>query len=105
MPLYALVELATMAVVNVASSPTTSAASVPVAPPGFRNILEGDWTPGNTPHVNDIWDGTIPAMFSAPPPVEDVPGDVPTAVANVRDAQAELDRRLTQLDALLGTSG
>lgn len=104
MPRYALVEFSTMAVVNVAQSASTSVSSVPTAPPGFRNILESDWTPGNTPAVNDIWNGEIPAGFAPPAPPEDVPGDVPTAVANVRDAQTELNHRMNQLDALLGTS-
>ncbi len=103
MPRYALVEFSTMAVVNVAQSSSTSVSSVPPPPPGFRNILESDWTPGDEPAVNDIWNGQIPAGFDPPVPPDDVPGDVPTAVSNVRDAQAELARRMDQLDALLGT--
>ena len=94
-----------MVVLNIETRSTVNA-----APPGFRNIVENtanpalnEWTPGDDPQVNDIWDGAIPAGFAPPAPPSDVPDDVPTAMTNLADAQAEVGRRTAQLATLLGT--
>lgn len=101
MPRFALVELSTMAVLNVAT-----VSNVPPAPFGFRNIVENltnlalsEWTPGDDPAVNDIWDGQIPAGFAPPaPPVGGVPSDMEALrdeldaiIARAENAKAGID--------------
>jgi hypothetical protein len=96
MPLYALVEFSNMTVANIEQR-----ASPPPVPPGFRNIVDSDWAPGQTAMIGHIWDGAIPASFAAPSPIE-IAEDVPEAVALVREAQAVLDQRMASLEAILG---
>jgi hypothetical protein len=96
MPLYALVEFSNKIVANIEQR-----ASPPPVPPGFRNIVDSDWAPGQTARIGHIWDGEIPASFAAPPPI-DLAEDVPQAVALVREAQSTLDQRMAQLEAILG---
>jgi hypothetical protein len=93
-----------MAVVNVATSSSTSVSSVPAPPPGFRNILESDWTPGDDPAVNDIWDGQIPAGFNPPepPPVEEIPSDLAAVNDRLTLLQAEIDRIKLGVEAIAG---
>ena len=96
MPLYALVEFSNQTVVNIEQRN-----SPPPVPPGFRNIVDTDWAPGQTAMVGYIWDGAIPAGFAPPAPI-DLAGDVPEAMSLVRDAQSALDQRMAQLEAILG---
>lgn len=101
MRIYALVEFCNMTVANVETR-----SSAPPAPPGFRIIVDSDWAEGQIAAIGHIWDDKIPASF-APPAIEDVPADAQEAetVAAVRDAQAEIDRRLARMEALLGIEG
>ena len=113
MPRYALVEFSTMAVVNVATSASASASSVPTAPPGFRNIIENassptlsEWTPGDDPVVGDIWDGAIPAGFAppAPEPVGNLPSNMIEAFADIAVAREALDLAMARAAALVPTT-
>jgi hypothetical protein len=113
MPRYALVELTNPPVVlNVAYSSSTSVASVPPPPSSaFRNLIENlvnpaisDWTPGNDPKVGDIWDGAIPAGFSAapPPPTEDIEKSANEIIDEIRAKATEMLGRADALEAKLG---
>jgi hypothetical protein len=99
MPRYALVEFSTMTVFNVDNRATPL-----TAPTGFRNIVESDWTPGDDPVVNDIWDGAIPAGFAPPPPpaIDDVEKSAQDIVEEIRAKANEMLGRADALEAKLG---
>ena len=108
MPRFALVEFEGMRVANIAT-----VANVPAAPYGFRNIVENlvnpalnEWTPGDDPAVNEIWDGQIPAGFDPPvvDPGIDPPADQVQAFARIAAARAALDVAISQAAALVPTS-
>jgi hypothetical protein len=107
MPRYALVELSTMAVLNV-----SVVSSVPAVPgPGFRHLIENlvrpelsDWTPGDDPAVNEIWDGKIPAGFAPPPPppIEDIEKSAKEIIGEIRGTATQLHSRADALENKLG---
>lgn len=90
---YALVERVTMTVIGIQSHAT--------APPmvqGFEYINEDEWKPGNIAGVGDIWDGEIPAGFTAAPPIE-----MPESIAAAIDAlEADMQARITALRQITG---
>ena len=104
MPRFALVEFEGMRVANIAT-----VANVPAAPYGFRNIVENlvnpalnEWTPGDDPAVNDIWDGQIPAGFDPPLPPGEVPSDLDAVKDKLAALKVEIDNAIAGISAIQG---